>query len=125
MKKLILFICFLFSFIYCNAQLPTEIKHVEIVSEIKDTMVLLNKPDLDIINTAFYRLEYADSLNTINENLISLLNVKNDKLDSIINVQKVVITNKDTQINNIKTQHREVVSNLEKQVKRAGISKIF
>ena len=125
MKNLICSIIILFSSFICFGQLPTEVKHVEIVSEIKDTMILLNKPDVDKINTVFYRLDYADSLNIVNEAIITSLNVENSKLENIISEQKLVLTNKDIQINNIKEKDKEVISNLEKQVKRANRKNIF
>lgn len=107
------------------AQLPDGVKHLEIVSEVTDTMVLLNKPDLDIINTTFQKLEYADSLNIVNEKIISIINIENAKLESIIEEQKIILQNKDTQIKNIKDKNQEVVSDLEKQVKRANRKKVF
>lgn len=120
MKRLITSIICLFYCLICFAQLPDEIKHIEIVSEVSDTMVLLNKPDLDKINTAFYRLECADSLNAINEQIIDTLNAKEQKLEQSISVYQEVIKNKDEQISNIKEQNKEVISDFEKQVKRAN-----
>lgn len=125
MKRLIAAIIGLFFFWTTLAQLPPEVKYVEIVSEIEDTMALLNKPDLDKINTAFYRLDCADSLNIINEKIISALNDENLKLDSIANSYKTIVANKDTQIENIKTENQEVISDFEKQIKRANTGKLI
>ena len=107
------------------AQLPPEVKYIEIVSEVSDTMALLNKPDLDKINTAFYRLDCADSLNIINEKIISNLNEENSKLDSIANSYKSIVANKDIQIENIKSENKEVISDFEKQIKRANTGKLI
>lgn len=125
MKRLIAAIIGLFFFWTTLAQLPPEVKYVEIVSEIEDTMALLNKPDLDKINTTFYRLDCADSLNIINEKIISALNDENSKLDSIANSYKTIVANKDTQIENIKTENQEVISDFEKQIKRANTGKLI
>lgn len=104
---------------YCIgfAQLPSTVKHIEIISDVSDTMALVNKSDIDKINTAFYRLKYADSLNTINNNIILLLNDEKSKLESILSEQNQIINNKDTQISIIRIKNRETISNLEKQVK--------
>lgn len=125
MKKLITLItCFCIA-ITCFAQLPNSVKHVEIVSEVADTMILINKIDADKINTAFNRLAWFDSLNVVNSEIISSLNVENNKLESIISEQRAIISNKDEQILQIKTKNQEVVSDLEKQVKRANRKKVF
>ena len=124
MRKLITFICLLYCWIG-YAQLPNEIKHVEIISEVTDTMALLNKKDIDKINTVFFRLECADSLNKINEKIISNLNTSNLKLENIISEQKLILDNKDVQISQIKEQSLDVISDLEKQVKRSNAKKTF
>lgn len=125
MKRITLAIITLFSCIGLFGQLPPEVKHIEIVSEVQDTMILLNKPDIDKINTTFKRLEYSDSLNVINEQIITELNLKSNKLEDIISEQKVILTNKDTQILQIKSRNQEVISDLEKQVKKANNKKVF
>lgn len=123
MRRLIIAIIILFMPIICFSQLPDSVKHIEVVSEIKDTMLLINKNDADIINTVFYQYDILDSLNTVNEQIISDLNIKNFDLENIISEQNIILDNKDTQIYNIKQQNKEVISNLEKQVKRANIGK--
>jgi len=123
MKKLIMCIIGLLVSVICFSQLPDSVKHVEIVSEIKDTMLLINKNDADIINTVFYQYNVLDSLNIINEQIILSLNVKNSNLESIVTEQKIILENKDKQLTNIKQQNKEVISDLEKQVKRANTGK--
>lgn len=49
MKQLILFLLLLLT-IPIYGQVIEGVKHIEIVSEIQDTMALLNKPDIDKIN---------------------------------------------------------------------------
>ena len=124
MKRLIA-IVFLFISVICSAQLPDEIKHIEIVSEVTDTMIVLNKSDLDKINTAFYMLDVSDSLDVVNEQIISTLKMTNNNLESIIERQKYVISNQETQINTINSKNKDVISDLEKQLKRANRWKVF
>lgn len=121
MRKLIA-ILFLFISIIGYAQLP---EHVEVASEMADTMILINKTDADKINTLFNRYEYADSLNKINENIISTMSLENSKLDSIISAQSSIIINKDEQMSLVKRQNEEAISNLEKQLKRANRGKVI
>ena len=64
------------------------IHHFETISEIQDSMVLLNKSDVDKINKTFFEKNRLDTLNVLNEQLIDKLNSKNVLLDSIIKEQK-------------------------------------
>ena len=69
------------------------VKHIEIISEIEDSMVLLNKPDVDKINKTYFEKEKLDSLNTYNEKAIELLENK-------INIQDSIITNNNLLLKN-------------------------
>ena len=69
------------------------VKHIEIISEIEDSMVLLNKPDVDKINKTYFEKEKFDSLNTYNEKAIELLENK-------INIQDSIITNNNLLLKN-------------------------
>ena len=69
------------------------VKHIEIISEIEDSMVLLNKPDVDKINKTYFEKEKLDSLNTYNEKTIELLENK-------INIQDSIITNNNLLLKN-------------------------
>ena len=124
MRKLVTTLFLFISFI-CYGQLPDGVKHIEVASEVADTMILLNKPDLDKINTTFYRLHYMDSLNVVNDKIIAQVTTEKETLRNIISEQKIIIGNKDTQISQIKEQNKEVISDLEKQVKRANRKKTF
>ena len=124
MKKLIIILFVFFSTI-CYAQLPNSVKHVEIASEVCDTMVLINKVDLDVINTVFYTDRQKDSLNRINTELLDILNSEINTLKSITETQKYVIDNKEIQITKIEQSYKEVISDLEKQVKSANRKKTF
>lgn len=124
MKRLISILLLLLSFT-CFAQLPKDIKCVEVASQVADTMVLINKPDLDKINTAFYRLESLDSLQVINEKLISNLENQNQGLNDIIDSQQKIIENQTIQIKNTKDESKDVISDLEKQVKSVNRKRTF
>ena len=69
------------------------VKHIEIISEIEDSMVLLNKPDVDKINKTYFEKEKLDSLNACNEITIELLENK-------INIQDSIITNNNLLLKN-------------------------
>lgn len=122
MKKIILLLLIFFPNL-CFAQLPSEVKHLEIVSEVADTMALLNKADMDIINEMFYKTAYQDSLLVINDAIIANSKLEIEKLHNIINEQSIVISNKDTQIIYLKDKSENVVSDFEKQIKNANIKK--
>lgn len=104
----------------CFAQLPDTVKHVEIASQVADTMILINKPDLDKINTAFYRLDTYEELNRVNEELIADLKIESNSLKEIASKQEIIIENQKIQLVNKDTQYKETISDLEKQVKRAN-----
>lgn len=123
--KRVISILLLFISMICSAQLPREIKCIEVASEIADTMILINKPDLDKINTTFYRLEVSDSLNRVNEELISNLVLESNTLKDIVDSQKAIIENQNIQLEQKSSKDKEVISDLEKQVKRANNKKTF
>ena len=83
-----------------------SIKHVEVVSELRDSMVLLQKSDVDKINKVFFERNQLDSLNILNEEIILNLEHVNSTLDSIIINQKAIIEN-----------HVEIESSLTKELK--------
>lgn len=70
-----------------------SIKCIHVLSEMQDTMVLLNKPDVDKINKTFHDRNKLDSLNKVNEQLIEALYIENSLLDSIVANQQVIIQN--------------------------------
>ena len=124
MKRLI-FILLLFIPLIGFAQLPREVKHVEIASQVADTMVLVNKPDLDKINTAFYRLEMYQELNETNEDIISNLQLETNKLKELADKQEIIINNQKLQLANREQENKELISDLEKQVKKANRKIVF
>ena len=67
--------------------------NVEYISEKCDSMALINKQDIDVINNVFNQRNQLRDLNLANERIISALEIKNSTLDSLINKQKITINN--------------------------------
>jgi hypothetical protein len=84
-------------------------------------MILINKPDIDKKNTAFYRLYAYEELNRVNEELISDLKIETNNLKEIASKQEIIIENQKVQLANKDIQYKEAISDLEKQVKRANV----
>lgn len=123
MKKLLII---LFSLITISgfSQSLDSIKHIEIISEIQDSMALINKSDIDKINKTYYELEIADSLNVINDSIINQLTVYNHKMDSIIQNQKVVIENENVIKNQLLEDYSSEIKYYEKELKKSTNQKI-
>lgn len=93
---IILLVC-LFS-IPVHSQSLDSIKHIELISEVSDSMALINKEDINKVNKVFYDKNLLDSLNKVNLELVNLLMVKTEYLDSILVNQKSVINNQEKTI---------------------------
>ena len=76
-----------------NAQSLDSLKHITIVTELQDSMALINNDDINIINKVFYERDVLDSLNSINDSLIRKLDLVRINQDNIILKQKAVIQN--------------------------------
>lgn len=76
-----------------NAQSLDSLKHVVIVTELQDSMALINNDDINTINKAFYERDLLDSLNSVNDSLIRKLDLVRVNQDNIIRKQKVIIQN--------------------------------
>ena len=103
MKQLILFLLLFLLVVPMYGQVIERVKHIEIVSEIQDTMALLNKKDIDKINQVFFEREKLDSLNRANEELISLYQAKCLSLLNISSLKDDIIKDKDLLIDETKT----------------------
>lgn len=103
MKQLILFLLLFLLVVPMYGQVIERVKHIEIVSEIQDTMALLNKKDIDKINQVFFEREKLDSLNRVNEELISLYQAKCLSLLNINSLKDDIIKDKDLLIDETKT----------------------
>lgn len=122
-------IILIFISLNCFSQNISQIKHLETISEITDTMALINKQDIDKINRTYFIKNKLDSLNCLNEAIIKELNVKVAAQDSIIFNQLGIISNKDYIILEYKNKHDELIANNLKQIKKeqrkSRIFKIF
>ena len=122
-------IILIFISLNCFSQNISQIKHLETISEITDTMALINKQDIDKINRTYFIKNKLDSLNCLNEAIIRELNVKVAAQDSIIFNQLGIISNKDNIILEYKNKHDELIANNLKQIKKeqrkSRIFKIF
>lgn len=119
MRKILtaLFILITFSG-FCQS--VDSIKYIEIVSEIQDSMALINKCDIDKINQTFYELKISDSLNVINDSIINNLQVQNYKLDSILTSQKIIIDNADMIRDKLILDHSSEIDYYKKELKRSN-----
>lgn len=78
-----------------NLSFCQNIEHFELVSELEDSMVLINKSDVDKINKMFFEKGKLDSINRLNRVMIHNLVLKTELLDSVIASQKFIIDNKE------------------------------
>lgn len=93
MKKLwIILIISLFS-------ISSYAQHIELISEPTDSMALISKEDIDVINNVFNERNILDSLNTINDSIICNLELVRLQHINIIKDQKVIIQNDSLIIN--------------------------
>lgn len=92
MRRFIILLFFIIS-TSMFAQDISGIKHVEIVSELQDSMVLLNKMDINKINKVFFENKKLDSLNTYNNHLSQLLKQEIVLQSSIISEQTQMLKN--------------------------------
>lgn len=90
---LALIISFMICFTGLNAQSLDSLKHVVIVTELQDSMALINNDDINTINKTFYERDLLDSLNSVNDSLIRKLDLVRINQDNIIRKQKVIIQN--------------------------------
>lgn len=110
MKILALIISFLICFTGLNAQSLDSLKHITIVTELQDSMALINNDDISIINKVFYERDLLDSLNSVNDSLIRKLDLVRINQDNIISKQKAVIQNDSI----IKLQYKLAIDNKDK-----------
>ena len=93
MRILALIISFMMCFTELYAQSLDSLKHVVVVTELQDSMALINNNDINIINKVFHERNILDSLNSVNDSLIRKLDLVRINQDNIIQKQKAVIQN--------------------------------
>lgn len=124
MYKFIVSLGLTFCCLTAHCQFLPGVKHIEIVSEVQDSMVLLNKPDIDKINKTYFEKRKLDSLNVYNNKHVELLEDKIEIKDSIIINQELMLQN-NMEINSI--LRKEIEDNIiqyEKQLKKEGFKKV-
>ena len=89
MRKILIGLGLIVCFI-SNAQ-----TYIEYISEPTDSMALISKQDVDIINNVFNERNLLDSLNVINEQIIYTLQLNNRAQSTILEDQETIIKNKD------------------------------
>ena len=107
--------------------LHKRVKHVEIISEIQDTMALINKDDINKINKVFYERNVLDSLRVVDSCIIENQNKLKQLTDSIVATQINTIENQSSIIEQYETvisESNSEIIELEKKQKKDKNSKI-
>ena len=118
MRKIIIFL-FLSLSISCFAQ-----THVEYISEKCDSMALINQSDIDIINGVFSERNKLDSLNSVNEKIISELELGIQLQDSIILHQDLVVKHNEDRITQLELRNKQTEETYSKELKKEKNKKI-
>ena len=104
-----------------------KIKHIEIISEIQDTMALINKNDINKINKVFYERNVLDSLRIVDSCIIESQNKLKQLTDSIVVTQINTIENQSSiieQYESVISESNSEIIELEKKQKKDKNSKI-
>lgn len=107
--------------------LQKRVKHVEVISEIQDTMALINKDDINKINKVFYERNVLDSLRVVDSCIIENQNKLKQLTDSIVATQINTIENQSSIIEQYETvisESNSEIIELEKKQKKDKNSKI-
>ena len=107
--------------------LHKRVKHVEVISEIQDTMALINKDDINKINKVFYERNVLDSLRVVDSCIIESQNKLKQLTDSIVATQINTIENQSSiieQYESIISESNSEIIELEKKQKKDKNSKI-
>lgn len=102
-----------------------SIKHIELISEIQDSMALINKSDINKINQTFHELECANALNEINDSIINTLVIQTHYLDSILQNQQVIIENEKLINDQLVLDHSAEINHYEKELRQSKNKKIM
>lgn len=98
--------------------------HLEYISEPTDSMALISKEDIDIINNVFNERNTLDSLHNVNEQIVSNLEIKNKLQLSTIKSQAVMLENKDAIIRELEIRNDNSVQYYSKELKKEKNKKI-
>lgn len=103
----------------CSAQ-----THLEYISEPSDSMAVINKEDIDLINGVFNERNVLDSLYNLNEQIISNLEIEISIQDSIIINQNQTIKNNEVVISELETRNNQNIEMYSKELKKEKRTKI-
>ena len=118
MRKIVLMFSLMVGF-NCFAQ-----THLEYISEPTDSMALISKQDIDIINNVFAERNMLDSLCKINEELISKLELNNRVKSAVLERQVVIIKNNEMVIKELEARNENSVKYYSKELKKEKNKKI-
>lgn len=118
MRKILLVLSLMVGF-NCFAQ-----THLEYISEPTDSMALISKQDIDIINNVFEERNVLDSLHNINEQIISSLEINNRVQNTVLENQARMIKNKDEIIEELEMRNKNSVQYYSKELKKEKNKKI-
>lgn len=92
--------------------------HLEYISEKSDSVALLNRKDIDIINNVFNERNILDSLNHLNEQIISNLESEIFVQDSIILTQSQIIANNNLVLMELENKNNLITETYSKEVRK-------
>lgn len=98
--------------------------HIEYISEPTDSMALISKQDIDIINNVFNERNVLDSLHNINEQIISTLEITNRIQNDLLETQSLIIVNKDQIIEELEERNKNNIQCYSKELKKEKNKKI-
>jgi hypothetical protein len=98
--------------------------HIEYISEPTDSMALISKQDIDIINNVFNERNVLDSLHNINEQVISTLEITNRIQNDLLETQSLIIVNKDQIIEELEERNKNNIQCYSKELKKEKNKKI-
>lgn len=98
--------------------------HIEYISEPTDSMALISKQDIDVINNIFNERNMLDSLCNINERLISKLELNNKVQSNVLERQAQIIKNQELLIKELEIRNENSVQYYSKELKKEKTKKI-
>lgn len=98
--------------------------HIEYISEKADSMALINKKDIDIINNVFNEKRTLDSLHNLNEQIISNLEQEVKIQDSVIVMQLQTIENDKLLVEKLEYENNQTIAAYSKELKSEKNKKI-
>lgn len=110
-------------FLLININLMAQ-THIEYISEKADSMALINKKDIDIINNVFNKKRTLDSLHNLNEQIISNLEQEVKIQDSVIVMQLQTIENDKLLVEKLEYENNQTIAAYSKELKSEKNKKI-